>query len=207
MKKLLLYYSFILSILLVVLGFLGAKTPAELVSALVFAPLGLYFWLLIFPTKKQAVVLKTKAVVAEKRGGLKVAAEEGEIEPGLDVDRRKFLKLIGSAGASLFLLAVFTKKAEAAFFGSVPGPGTVGIKDASGTRINPAEKLPTDGYNISKIDDTSSPAYYGFLNKDGGWFIMKEDGGDYTYARGDSNFSSNWANRASLTYGTFDEVF
>lgn len=209
MRKVLLYYSFLITTLIVVLGFLGARTYSELISALIFTPLGLYFWLSILPEKEKAIILNPQAPLKKKERKLAKAqiAEEGEIEKEFDPDRRKFLKIIGSASVSLFLLALFTKRAEAAFFGSVPGPGVVGLKDTTGNRINPAEKLPTDGYNISKIDDASSPVYYGFVNKDGAWFIMKEDEGTYLYARGDNNFSSNWNNRANLTYGTFDEVF
>lgn len=192
---------------MVALGFLGAKSYPELISAALFAPLGLYFWLSVLPKRSKAAVLvkikpKTKTVEAV------VKTEEGEVEKGFDPERRKFLRIIGSAGASIFLLSVFTKKAQAAFFGSVPGPGTVALKDTSGVQIDPAEKRPTDGYNISKIDDSSSPVYYGFINKDGAWFIMREDSdGTYLYTKGSSGFSTNWAIKGTLTYGYFDEVF
>ena len=118
-----------------------------------------------------------------------------------------FLKLIGSAGLSLFMFTLFTKRAEAAFFGSVPGPGTVSIKDSAGNKIDPSEKQPTDGYKITELDD-SVPAYYGFINKDGAWFIQKEDSnGSYRYTKGPSGFTTSWTNRASLTYDYFDNVF
>jgi hypothetical protein len=65
-----------------------------------------------------------------------------------DPERRKFLKLIGAAGGSLFLMTIFTKKAEASFFGSMPGPGTLAIKNSSGTTIDPSE-------NIQQMDITS----------------------------------------------------
>ncbi|MFS8159225.1 MAG: hypothetical protein ACMG6E_03255 [Candidatus Roizmanbacteria bacterium] len=118
-----------------------------------------------------------------------------------------FLRLIGSAGVSVFLLSIFTGKAEAAFFGSMPGPGTIGIKNTSGTLIDPAEKKPTDGYNITNVDDTI-PSYYGYVNKDGAWYIVKEDAtGAYRYSKGSSAFSTSWGNRASLTYDYFDVIF
>ena len=108
---------------------------------------------------------------------------------------------------SLFLFSVFTQKAHGAFFGSVPGPGTVSLKDTSGAQIDPAIKTPTDGYKISQIDD-SSPAFYGFIDKTGAWFIMKEDStGAYRYAKGSSSFSTNWTNRAILSYDYFDAIF
>lgn len=195
---------------MVALGFLGAKSYPELISAAFFAPLGLYFGLLVLPKRsKAAVIVETKP---RPKKLAKIRAEEGKLEEkpeeGFDPQRRAFLKIIGSAGTSLFLLSIFTKRAQAAFFGSVPGPGTVALKDTLGVQIDPAEKRPTDGYNVTEIDDSSSPIYYGYVNKDGAWFIMKEDSsGAYRYAKGSSNFSTNWTNRASLSYDYFDAVF
>ena len=129
-----------------------------------------------------------------------------------------FLKLIGSAGMSLFFYSLVTKRGEAAFFGSVPGPGTVALKDTTGTKIDPAIKQPTDGYRINQLDDTSSAtySYYGFTNKDGDWFIMREttsgaNAGDYRYYKkkpADGSFSTEWLNRATLSpYDYFDAIF
>jgi hypothetical protein len=211
MRKAAIYYSFIITFIMALMGFMSAQNVPHLISSVIFFPLALYFWLQVFPQRKRAINLakvkvrpQDKTVEAQEK--VLELAEEGEVE-GVDHDRRAFLKIIGSAGLSLFMMAIFTKKAEAAFFGSVPGPGTVAIKDASGNLINPAEKQPTDGYEISRIDD-STPSYYGFTNKDGAWFIMKEDSsGNYTYTAGSSNFTSNWASRASLTYGEYFDVF
>lgn len=126
-----------------------------------------------------------------------------------ETDRRLFLKLVGSTGLSLFFMAVLGKKsAQAAFFGSVPGPGTVAIKNSAGTPIDPAEAQPTDGYTITEVDDSSTPSYYGFVHKTGAWYITKEDAtGGYRYAKGASAFSTSWTGRAGLTYDYFDNVF
>jgi hypothetical protein len=143
---------------------------------------------------------------------------EGKVMSGpagiSDRDRRLFLKLIGSTGFSLFLMSLVSKKAEAAFFGSVPGPGTVALKDSLGEPIDPAEKQPTDGYKIAQLDDSSDPdyAYYGFVDKDGNWYVQREtltgaNTGDYRYFKGASNFSTNWTGRDGLGYGEFDSIF
>ncbi len=126
-----------------------------------------------------------------------------------DTHRRQFLKILGGGGVSLVLMLFFMpQKASAAFFGSTPGPGIIGLKDSSGNKIDPAEKTPTDGYSITQIDDASTPSYYGFVHKSGAWYISKEDAtGAYRYAAGASTFSTNWTNRASLTYNYFDQVF
>lgn len=127
----------------------------------------------------------------------------------VDLDRRKFLKLIGGTSLGFAVLSlVMPHKASAAFFGSVPGPGTVALKDSSGNQIDPSERSPTDGYNISEIDDAALPSYYGFVDKDGRWYISKEDSaGSYRYTKGASDFATNWTDRTSLTYNYFDVIF
>lgn len=100
--------------------------------------------------------------------------------------------------------------------------GTVKISDSSGNVINPAKE---DGnladilaiiedqlgeYNISDTD-TTSPNYYGFLAKDGSWFILKETisgvNTAYRYCKGASNYTTAWAGRGGLTYDYFDVIF
>ncbi|KKU10507.1 MAG: hypothetical protein UX13_C0010G0007 [Candidatus Woesebacteria bacterium GW2011_GWB1_45_5] len=207
MKKVLIYFNFIVVSTMVITGFIGASSLPQLMAAIIFFPLALYFWLLVVPKKKTAIIFpeilpsKGQPVIKLKK------AKEGR----LDLNRRTFLKLVGTAGVTLFLFSIFTKRAHGAFFGSIPGPGTIAIKDSTGAVIDPAIKTPTDGYKINQVDD-SSPAYYGFTNKDGAWFIMKEDTstGDYRYTIGPSDFTNattGWPNRAALTYDYFENVF
>lgn len=123
--------------------------------------------------------------------------------------RRAFIKLIAGAGAGVFLTSILNPgKASAAFFGSVPGPGVIAIKDSTDTKIDPAIKSPTDGYGISMVDSASYPAYYGFVNKDGAWYILQENPQNtFLYAKGGSSFSTNWTGRAGLTYASYDVTF
>ena len=184
-------------------GLIGAKNIPQLISGVIFLPLTGYFIFQVLPKRKRAISIP--AIVLKQP--IKLPKMNEFSSSKIDIDRRQFLKLISSAGLSLFLFSIFAKKAEAAFFGSVPGPGTVALKDTAGAQIDPAIKTPTDGYKISQIDD-SSPAYYGFVDKNGAWFIMKEDSsGNYRYTKGASSFSTNWTNRASLTYDLFDVIF
>lgn len=208
-------------------AFLKAESSAQIISAVIFFPLFIYFSELVIPKRKKAIIIQPiklpikknaeeeqKSILMETKKG-KVAKKKEKEETGqvleegnIDLDRRVFLKIIGSAGAGLFFLSIFTKKSHAAFFGSVPGPGTIAIKDSAGDVIDPAIKTPTDGYKISEIDDASSPSYYGFVDKTGAWFIMKEDSsGAYRYVKGDSGFSTNWPLRGGLSYGYFDAIF
>lgn len=160
-------------------------------------------------SKKSKKTSKENGLVASTESELQPVVEEGIALPIEDAKRRQFLKILGGGGVSLVLMLFFMpQKASAAFFGSTPGPGVIGLKDASGNKIDPAEKTPTDGYNVSQIDDAALPSYYGFVHKSGAWYISKEDSnGAYRYAAGASNFSTNWTNRASLTYNYFDAVF
>jgi hypothetical protein len=219
MKKILIYYNFVVTSLMILLGFLSTESVAQLASATLFYPIFVYFSLQVFPNRQKAIILPKEVTPSKKGKKLKSTKdkietlkkiEEGEVNKKFDLDRRAFIKLIGSAGTAVFIFSVFgIKKAQAAFFGSVPGPGIVGLKDSSGNLIDPAEKHPTDGYKISELDD-SVPAYYGFTNADGEWFIMREESsGAYRYWRGSSNFSANWALRddAGTTYDYFENVF
>jgi hypothetical protein len=159
----------------------------------------------------------TDAEIIEEKTTPTELVEEGELEKPVEKDyleiqdfkRRQFLKIVGGGGVSLFLmLFVFQQKASAAFFGSGGGPGIVALKDTSGTKIDPAEKQPTDGYTISEIDDDAFPNYYGFVHKSGAWYIAKEEStGAFRYYKGASDFSTGWANRVGYTYGYFDDIF
>lgn len=204
MKRLLIYYSFIIVTTMVLMGFIGARTYSELLSSIFVFPLAAYFWLMIIPNTRKSDPAKVKVKLS------KVEPEElQKIDPKkVDFDRRKFLKLIGSAGLTLFFFSIFTKKAHGAFFGSIPGPGTVSLKDSTGSVIDPAIKQPTDGYKISQIDDTTATVYFGYVNKDGAWYISREESsGNYRYTKGTTDFSTNWTDRASLTYDYFDSIF
>lgn len=205
MRKIVTLYCFVITSFLVISGILSAHNLIELGTAILFTPLAFYFTALMVPKKANKINLNIAnepvlTIVPDKI--------ERNKDVDYDPDRRKFLKLIGAAGGSLFLLTLFgTKTAQASFFGSMPGPGSVSVKNSSGTVIDPAEKRPTDGYGISEIDDSGTDAYYGFVNKDGAWFILKDASGVYRYVKGSSSFSTSWTNRASLTYDYFNAVF
>lgn len=84
-----------------------------------------------------------------------------------------------------------------------------GVDNALVTTSNYQDVL--SKYRISDTDDDASPNYYGFLDKDGAWYILKETivsgANTYRYAKGTSNYATNWTNRASLSYDYFDVVF
>ena len=67
------------------------------------------------------------------------------------------------------------------------------------------------GYVLSNKDDDATPNYYGYLNTDGHWYIMKEvvSAGDdtYTFAKGTSGYSAAWSGRVGLSYDVYNVVF
>ena len=64
-------------------------------------------------------------------------------------------------------------------------------------------------YKINDIADSTSPEYYGFEAADGAWYILKIDttANTYRYAKGNSSYSTNWTNRADLSYGYYSVTF
>ena len=67
-------------------------------------------------------------------------------------------------------------------------------------------------YKISEIDDAGVVKYYGFVERDGAWYILKEDTGatskTYRYCSGLTDYPTNWGNRAiSLVFGYYNEAF
>lgn len=202
MRKTLTYSSFIIAALVVVAAFVTATTYTQLAIAILLYPLLAYFAFKILPRKNWKAPEITIQLPED------TASPKTENVDIRDIDKRAFLKMIGAAGISFFLYSIFIKRAGVPFFGSAQGPETVSLKDATDHKIDPAEKLPTDGYVISEIDD-SIIAYYGFTSKDGAWFIIREDSdnGSFRYVRGDINFSSGWTNREHLKYDYYNNVF
>jgi len=68
----------------------------------------------------------------------------------------------------------------------------------------------TMGYKLSdEGGDVAGNYYYGYLNTEGQWYIRQSDAttGTYNFAKGDSDYTTNWYNRESLTYANYSEVF
>lgn len=214
MKKILACCSLIIASLLVTAAFVTATSYAQLAVAILFYPALVYFILQTFPRKRRGD-LKNPSIAKIQpsvKTVEKVEPTKNENMIGItDIDKRVFLKLIGGAGLSLFLFSIFNKKTESLFFKSLPGQGATGrvfLEDIDGNKINPKQNQPLDGYSISEIDDNVI-SFYGSTNKDDAWYIMRidTDKGSFRYAKGDSNFPSNWNNRKNLKYDYFNNVF
>lgn len=200
----LLGYSILFSIILMVAEIISLRKLSEGMIILVMIPLPiLMIWDGIKSLKIVKEIFKQKEKVKK--------AEEPVSE--VDETRRKFLKV--AAGTSLATAVMYflnRQKAGAAFFGSVPGPGTVSVKDSSGNKVDIAQKQPLDGYNISDMDTSGSTQYFGFLNKDNAWYILQVNSDNsMRYAKGLTNYSTPvtgaWATRTGQSYGTFGDIF
>ncbi len=85
-----------------------------------------------------------------------------------------------------------------AIFSKDPAPGALAFQG------NPSER-----FKISDLDDSGSLQYYGYLDESGRWYIMRFDTStkELRYARGESDYGTGWTDRASLTYGYFNNIF
>ena len=229
-RKILACCGLIIVSVVVVAAFITATSYTQLAVAIIIYPFLIYFVLKAFPRTTQMYYPSREPVVAAAPPSVKpaeIAMPAGplrseasrQVEPAKsesmigisDIDKRVFLKLIGGAGLSLFLFSIFNKKSEGLFFKNLPASGAQGrvsLEDIAGNKIDPAQSQPMDGYRISEIDDNLI-TFYGFTNKDGAWFIMKEDTdvGSFRYTKGDSNFPGSWPNREKLRYDYFNNVF
>lgn len=205
MNKTLTYSSFVIAALVVITAFITATSYTQLGIAVLLYPLLVFFAYKVFQPKLRRYTLKTPAIQVQStvESAAKVEDTKRENIGITDIDKRIFLKLIGATGLSFFLISIFGRRIENALFGQ-----KLGMQPPSADKIPTATTAPTDGYAISEIDD-SVIGYYGFINKDGAWFIMKRDteSGSFRYVRGSSDFPKNWKNRENLKYDFFHDVF
>lgn len=209
MRKTLTYSSIAIASLLVALVFVTSKTYTQLGVAVLLYPTLVYFVFKVFPRKRWRTPTITVRIPSVQKVETETAKPTREHVDVADIDKRAFLKLIGAAGISFFLFSLFSKRAEVPFFGKLAGTATTALTDIAGNKIDPAERQPMDGYQISEIDDNHAIAYYGFTNKKGEWLIMRQDTDttSFRYSKGDSGFPGNWNNREQLRYDYFYNVF
>lgn len=209
MTKTLTYLGLVIASLLVILAFVTAKTYFQLAVAVILYPTLIFLFFMIFPRKSWKLAKST----IPKQPKLNLAPVETP-EPDkdsvyvADIDRRTFIKIIWATGISFLLFSLLGRRVESLFFGR--GLGQQGINPTrSDEQFGQAGASPTDGYKISEIDEGTTVNYYGFVNKDGAWLIMKEavNESSFRYAKGSSDFPGNWKNRENLRYDYFYNLF
>ncbi len=85
---------------------------------------------------------------------------ESESASVKDANKRNFLKILGIAGVGIAASQLLPQKAEALIMGGTPSTSTVGVKNASNVKINPAteESLQNilSGQGVNKITTSLS---------------------------------------------------
>ena len=68
---------------------------------------------------------------------------------------------------------------------------------------------PLDPYQATDIDQASATKYYGFVDKDGNWYILQNNttAGTFRYIKGSTEYPDNWTNRNTLSYDYFNNIF
>ncbi len=220
--KALVIYSFLACLFLMLVGIFTARTTNQLLAGFIYLPLVFYFGTRLFeylienallnpnPAKRSLptlpVIAKNEAVSASN--SVTESDDQNIPKDVADKNKRLFLQLIGTTGISLLIMALFSKKARDTFLGGGNSvTEVVGIKDSEGKIIDPSKEHPTDGYSVTDIDDEHSPAYYGFVKKDGSWYVMQNVSGTFRYVKGASNYQSNWDVRDKLHFDYYNHVF
>jgi len=123
---------------------------------------------------------------ADGLGVLKVDTELSVDALTLNIDNLKIASTDGTAGNAKYLKVL-----------------------ADGTLV--AVASPTELYKIADVDDVSAVKYYGFIDVNGGWYIMEEDTSGaiatYRYIKGDTDYPTNFGVRGTLTYDYFNNIF
>lgn len=209
-KTLIIYPSFVLFFLLVGAVFLTSTTYTQLGIAVMLYPLLAFFGYKIFLGHDATLTTVSKSHL-DNIPAKEVIKEQDSTQTDsvgiADIDKRAFLKLIGATGISFFVMSIFGQKIQSLLFGQ-NGPTQPGALNVSPQSNSTASASPTDSYSISEVDN-STVSYFGFIDKEGGWFIMQgnADTGSYRYTKGTSNFPSNWKRRQALKYDYFYKVF
>jgi len=207
-KKTALYTSFVTASLADAAIFITTTTYIQLtIAILLYLPLT-YFAFKLFSRKSRfKPALIQENLLVDQTSSNEYEIEKGKVEIS-DIDKRAFLKIIGAAGLSFFISSLFSKKIGSNILGVSEQPGVAKIQDPKGEIITQAKHHPTDNYKISEVD-YGIVTYYGFIDQNEGWFIMKEDfnAGTYRYIKGDANFKDNWNNRTNIKYDYFNQVF
>lgn len=186
---------------LVTVLFVSSTSYVQLaVASLLYPPL-IYMAFKLFPSGQGASIGETITLGVKQQpihAGGHTRSQTKTVEL-VDFDRRAFLKLIGAAGFSFFIFSFLSRRVEDLFLKSSTSQNGLGGDTSS---------LPTEGYKVSEID-SGDDSYYGFINSQGAWYIMKEDSetGSFRYIKGPVDFAKNWENRSSLEYKYYHQVF
>ena len=55
-------------------------------------------------------------------------------------------------------------------------------------------------YRLAEVDSIGVPQYFGYEDMHGNWYIAQNTAGAWRYAKGESDFFTNWTGRTGLSY-------
>lgn len=209
MTKTLTYSTFVIASSLIILSFVTAKTYSQLALAVVLYPVLIFTAFGIFPRiswrPRKITIPKPLKANLDRDETPKTQKEPVYVA---DIDKRTFIKLIGATGISFFLFSLLGRRVEHLIFGRTGESGITPLQSTNGDQFGPTGPSITEGYKIADIAE-GAVTYYGFINKDGAWLIMRHDTSDnsFRYSKDGSNFPGNWANRENLKYDYFYNLF
>ncbi|MBI2404998.1 hypothetical protein HYV22_02360 [Candidatus Gottesmanbacteria bacterium] len=210
MKKIFIYSSFIIASLIVVVAFMTATSYSQLAIAVVLYVALAYFGFNVFRRTRWKAPTIASIFPAKVDLRLRIEKDKAKRESVdiADIDKRTFLKIIGAAGFSFFVLSILGRRLEALLFDRAVARIPNTLQNPAASEAEVAGPVLMNGYRISDIDEDII-SYYGFINKDGAWMIMREDTetNSFRYTKGDAGFSANWAGRQRLKYDYFHKLF
>jgi len=150
--------------------------------------------------------------------GVKSAIEAQKLDPKVNVAAPNVKVAAPELGPLLTQLGNVEKAVKAIKFPTIPEPKPIDLSsvteatNATTKAINDltfpvASATPTDPfvrYLPADIDDVGTVQYFGFTDVQGHWYIQKFDTSTspktIRFTAGNSDYSTNFANRAGLTY-------
>jgi hypothetical protein len=208
--NILLIYGSVFGFGLLVIDILAIKSWSHGLLVLLLMPLPIYLGKKL--KEKIGEKKSNKKIIVEKISNKEEAEIDGKI---IDYSKRNFLKFLAGSGVASVVMFLFSKKnAHAAFFGNGSGSSSTYIKNSTGEKVDPAESSPTDGFGICDIGTVSTNNYYGYTDKKGRWYILRENaaGNSFQYASllnntGTTAYTNAWSTKTDLTYGNFNDAF
>jgi len=77
----------------------------------------------------------------------------------------------------------------------------------SGSLVPIQNDDPTSKYKITDIDPTDGNSYFGYMDKDGNWYIMHLTSTEARYIKGTAAYEDAWIAKGGLAYDYFDNIF
>ena len=201
MTKNLPYVLFIVASMVVVLMFTTTNSFLQLGVATVLYPTLIFLGFMVFPRhaiRTPRLVMHTAPPIPKIQTKMPNSKNPENVVVA-DIDKRTFIKFLGATGISFLLFSILGRGIEGLVFG-----GKNSLTDFNsnpGGTQNPVSGNPTDNYRITEIDENET-SYFGFTDNKGQWLIMLQDadGSAFRYAKGHSDFPTNWENRKNLNY-------